>query len=140
MSIQVLDGEKVYLGSAEPSSGGGGSVNNEDLYITTNGVYTAGEGYTGIGTATVNVPLLGDIVSAKNATGAAITAGDKVWIEKVTGGWNMVTYEFSSANSFTGTATENIASGSLGNAKTVLPEQITVSVTANADDAQITVA
>ena len=34
----------------------GGSVNNQDKTITENGVYTADQGYTGIGTATVNVP------------------------------------------------------------------------------------
>lgn len=34
----------------------GGSVNNQDKTITENGTYTADQGYTGIGTATVNVP------------------------------------------------------------------------------------
>lgn len=120
MSIQVLDGEKVYLGSAEPSSGGGTVINNQDITITANGVYTAGEGYTGIGTATVNVvpqlttlnatengtytpqsPNVGyssvvvntveaDIVTAKNMTGSAIAQNDRVWLEKVSGGWNIV--------------------------------------------------
>lgn len=125
MSIEILDGEKVYLGSAEPSSGGGGSVNNEDVYITTNGVYTAGEGYTGIGTATVDIPLgeksitengefyassdglqgyssvmvnvpEGDIVTATNATNSAIASGDKVWLEKKT---SAGTRDFSTYNS-----------------------------------------
>lgn len=35
----------------------GGEVNNQDKTITENGVYTADQGYTGIGTATVNVPV-----------------------------------------------------------------------------------
>lgn len=114
MSVEILKGT-VYLGSAEPSSGGGQTINNEDITITSNGTYTAGEGYTGIGTATVNVPNPstgtlsitengsynvtnyasasvevpeGDVVTATNTTGAAISAGDKVWLEKVSGGWN----------------------------------------------------
>ena len=120
MSIKVLDGGNVFLGAAEPSSGGGGSVNNQDITITANGVYTAGEGYTGIGTATVNVvpqlttltatangtytpqsPNVGyssvvvntveaDIVTATNTTGSAVAQNDRVWLEKVSGGWNIV--------------------------------------------------
>lgn len=36
--------------------GGGAPINNQNITITTNGTYTAEQGYTGIGTATVNVP------------------------------------------------------------------------------------
>ena len=36
-------------------------INNQDKEITTNGTYTADEGYTGLGTVTVNVPQTGDI-------------------------------------------------------------------------------
>ena len=39
----------------------GGEVNNQDKTITENGVYTADQGYTGIGTATVNVPQPGNL-------------------------------------------------------------------------------
>ena len=70
---------------------GGGEINNEDITITENGVYTAGEGYTGIGTATVDVPE-GNIVTATNTTGSAISSGDKVWLNKVSGGWNIVPF------------------------------------------------
>lgn len=88
--IEVLNNQKVYLGTASPESGGGGqTINNEDITITENGVYTAGEGYTGIGTATVNVPEP-DIVTATNTTGASIASGDKVWLEKVAGGYNAI--------------------------------------------------
>lgn len=38
-----------------------GEVNNQDKEITENGTYTADEGYTGIGTATVNVPQPQDL-------------------------------------------------------------------------------
>lgn len=46
--------KEIVLGKAE--AGGGQTINNEDMTITANGEYTASEGYTGIGTATVNVP------------------------------------------------------------------------------------
>lgn len=36
--------------------GGGAEIKNQDITITENGTYTAESGYTGIGTATVNVP------------------------------------------------------------------------------------
>lgn len=36
--------------------GGGAEIKNQDITITSNGTYTAESGYTGIGTATVNVP------------------------------------------------------------------------------------
>ena len=53
--------------------------------ITENGTYDASsDSADGYSEVTVNVPGV-DIVNAKNTTGAAITAGDKVWIEKVSG-------------------------------------------------------
>lgn len=36
-------------------------INNEDKSITENGTYTAGTGYTGLGTVSVNVPSGGDV-------------------------------------------------------------------------------
>lgn len=39
----------------------GEEINNQDKEITENGVYTADEGYTGLGTVTVNVPQTGDV-------------------------------------------------------------------------------
>ena len=52
--IEIIDG--VYMGVAEPASGGGTTINNQDKTITINGQYTADTGYTGLGTVTVNVP------------------------------------------------------------------------------------
>lgn len=53
----------------------GSTINNQDISITQNGTYTADEGYTGLGTVTVNVnkskfgitidDLIGDLVSGK---------------------------------------------------------------------------
>lgn len=59
----------------------GGKVNNQDLYITDNGVYTAGEGFTGLGVVEVNVPK-GEQVTAINKTGTVITTGQKVWLNE----------------------------------------------------------
>ena len=78
--ISVSD--ELYSGTAKPESGGGTEINNEDITITQNGEYSASEGYTGIGTATVSVPSY-DTITATNKTGAAITSGDKVYINKV---------------------------------------------------------
>lgn len=37
-----------------------------------------------------NIPSSGgDIITAKNATGAVISEGDKVWFERTSGGWNI---------------------------------------------------
>lgn len=134
--MEVLNNQKVYLGTASPESGGGGqTINNEDITITENGVYTASAGYTGIGTATVNVtpvlstlnattngtytptsPSVGfssvvvntveaDIVTATNTMTSAISAGDKVWLEKRGGGG---VEDFSKYNSSNFTITNGI--------------------------------
>lgn len=49
------DGKKHRVSLVTNVSGGGSTINNQDITITANGTYTADEGYTGIGTATVNV-------------------------------------------------------------------------------------
>lgn len=55
-----------------PNEGGGGSVNNQDITVTSNGVYTAESGYSGLGEVTVSVPdyvtsglpvILGNIIT-----------------------------------------------------------------------------
>ena len=59
---------------------GGAVINNEDITVTTNGTYTAGEGYTGLGTVTVNVPKdfkpdftgLKTIYSARNSVSGGV--------------------------------------------------------------------
>lgn len=40
-----------------PDIGGDVVINNQNKTITENGVYTAGNGYTGLGVVTVNVPI-----------------------------------------------------------------------------------
>ena len=60
--------------SLTPSKGSGGGVNNQDITITENGEYSAGEGYTGIGTATVALPLGAKAITA-NDTYIALDEG-----------------------------------------------------------------
>lgn len=46
----------INITKANGSGGGGGqTINNQDITVTENGVYTAESGYTGLGTVTVNV-------------------------------------------------------------------------------------
>lgn len=45
----------TILGVTGSYEGSGGSINNQDKTVTENGTYTADEGYTGLGTVTVNV-------------------------------------------------------------------------------------
>lgn len=51
-----LNFNNVIIGGT--SGGGGQTINNEDITVTQNGVYTAGTGYTGLGTVTVNTPVI----------------------------------------------------------------------------------
>ena len=70
--IELIKG--IALGTAQAGSGGGGqTINNEDMTITSNGTYTASEGYTGIGTATVNV---GSLVENFDKHGTLTFQGD----------------------------------------------------------------
>ena len=53
----------TILGIEGVAEGSGTEINNQDKTITTNGTYTADEGYTGLGTVTVNVP---EVISVSN--------------------------------------------------------------------------
>lgn len=76
----VLKFEKATSIQQMDSGGGSGgqTINNQDLTITENGVYTAEEGYTGIGTATVNVPRGGIQTSIAIAPSYTATLGSIV--------------------------------------------------------------
>lgn len=58
-SIIGLTSDKIVEGNTildvEGTASAGGTINNQDKTITENGQYTADEGYTGLGTVTVNV-------------------------------------------------------------------------------------
>lgn len=75
--------------------GSGEEINNQDKTITTNGIYTADAGFTGLGTVTVNVPSGGDVVESI-ALGTATTAqvGDKVLLNPTTELQNPITLDY----------------------------------------------
>lgn len=62
--------------------GGSGNINNQDKTITENGSYTYDNGYTGLGTVTVDVPTL-DTVYA-NVNGVSNNEGKKVLVSEST--------------------------------------------------------
>lgn len=63
--------------------GSGTEINNQDKTITKNGSYTADEGYTGLGTVTVNVHSEGDVVEAiALGTAKEAAVNDKVLLNK----------------------------------------------------------
>ena len=47
--------------------GGSGNINNQDKTITENGSYTYDNGYTGLGTVTVDVPTLDTVYATPNS-------------------------------------------------------------------------
>lgn len=51
---KIVKGNTI-LGIEGTAEAGGTTINNQDKTITSNGQYTADEGYTGLGTVTVNV-------------------------------------------------------------------------------------
>lgn len=60
-----LTADKIVKGNSFLGINGtaetGTPINNQDKTITANGTYQADEGYTGLGTVTVNVPQTGDV-------------------------------------------------------------------------------
>lgn len=56
----------------------GAEINNQDKEIIANGTYTADEGYTGLGTVTVNVPDTENILDITNND--TITIEDNVLV------------------------------------------------------------
>lgn len=72
-SDKIVKGETVF--GVEGTAETGTTINNQDKEITVNGTYTADEGYTGLGTITVNVPQGGgseDLQEQLNAQDAII--------------------------------------------------------------------
>lgn len=103
------------------------------------GTVTAGDGFDDFATDIASIPAGGgDTITAANNTGSAISEGDKVWINKVAGdGFQLIAYASADSVSLTGVADENIANNSTGSVKTVLPVELSVSVTVDADNATI---
>ena len=59
-SADIVSGKTAYVNNRR-INGSAEMVNNQDKEVTENGTYTADEGYTGLGTVTVNVPQTGDV-------------------------------------------------------------------------------
>ena len=88
-------------------------------------------------TAIESIPN-GDTITAVNTTGSAISESDKVWIQKSSfGGFNFVLFSSVDNLTLTGFASENIAVDAEGDAATVLPQKLNVSVTVDTNDATI---
>ena len=60
-------------------------IKNQNKTITKNGIYTYDDGYTGLGTVTVNVPSSGDVMTfeAVNGLGRSPEVGEKVFAQEV---------------------------------------------------------
>ena len=66
----TVGGKKQRVILTASLTGGGSTINNQDITVTSNGIYTADEGYTGLGTVDVNVPnpSTGTITITSNGT------------------------------------------------------------------------
>lgn len=84
-------------------------INNQDITITENGVYTAGAGYTGIGTATVNVPQPEPVIESINIT--PTTSEQTITASGGTDGYSPITVSAVTNNIDANIVAENIKSG-----------------------------
>lgn len=91
----------------------GVEINNQDITITENGVYTADAGYTGIGTATVNVPQSQPVIQS-----LSITPTTSQQTITATGGVNG--YSPITVSAVTSSIDENIIAGNIRNGVSIL--------------------
>lgn len=89
-------------------------LNNQDITVTENGIYTYDTGYTGLGVVTVTVSGTGggDLIYATNYSTAGIVQDQKVWINVTkladqTTEYRIVDYADITENSITGVAQES---------------------------------
>lgn len=88
-------------------------INNQDITITENGVYTADAGYTGIGTATVNVPQSEAIIESINIT--PTTSEQTITASGGTDGYSPIT-----VSAVTSSIDANITAGNIRNGISIL--------------------
>lgn len=99
-------------------------INNQDITVTENGIYTHETGYTGLGTVTVTVSGSGggDLVYAINNSSFGVAQDQKVWVNVIkladqTKVYTIVDYANTNENSITGVAKE---SGLIGDSILIL--------------------
>lgn len=99
-------------------------INNQDITVTENGIYTHETGYTGLGTVTVTVSGSGggDLVYAINNSSFGVAQDQKVWVNVTkladqTKVYTIVDYANTNENSITGVAKE---SGLIGDSILIL--------------------
>lgn len=101
------------------NNSGGQTINNQDITVTANGVYTAESGYTGLGTVTVNVPSPVETVTATNNSSYDRVNGEKVWLSKSGDNYSIINYASADKNSLIGACKQNIAIGASGSVETL---------------------
>ena len=113
---------------------------NQDITITENGVYTADESFTGLGTITVNVEGTssggGDVIQAINNTGLMVNVDDRVWIKKDIDFGYAATLNVSD-DALTGFAKTSVENGGFFDVNIILPKELTAFITVDVDDAYI---
>lgn len=87
----------------------GVEINNQDITITENGVYTASAGYTGIGTATVNVPQTEPVIESISIT--PTTSEQTITASGGTDGYSPITVDAVTSSIDSNITAGNIKSG-----------------------------
>lgn len=108
--VKIISSQTEKPKSAESV---GVEINNQDITITENGVYTADAGYTGIGTATVNVPQSQPVIES-----LGITPTTSEQTITATGGVNG--YSPITVSAVTSSIDENIIAGNIKSGVSIL--------------------
>ena len=106
---------KIISSPAEAPRTESGSVviNNQDITITANGIYTADEGYTGIGVATVNVPTSGGNITSLNVIPSTSA-------QQITASGGVDGYSPVNVSAVTSSIDANIQAGNIKNGVSIL--------------------
>lgn len=94
---------------SQPQEGETVVINNQDITITENGVYSAGVGYTGIGTATVEVPSRQPVIDSLSIT--PTTSAQTITAPEGTDGYSPISVDAVTAAIDNNITANNIKSG-----------------------------